>query len=357
MNNQFFSGKRQLLLLAALLSGILLISCAPSGNAITPGSAERREWTDSLGRTVMIPERVHRIAVTGPVAQTMVFALAPEMLSGYAVKWSGNAGEFLPEKFQDLPVFGQITGGSEILNPEELLQAAPDLIIDIGESGSAVAGELDSLFEKTGIPVVNVSMTMKTAGETFRELGHLLSLEEKAEEYAVYCERIYRKARGIAEKAAKKKILYVTETDGIHVIARNSYHSEILDMMAENAAVIEQPSSKGTGNEVDMEQMLLWDPEVLLFAPGIDVSGTVSDPEWMGLQAVRNGEIYQVPSGPCNWMGFPPGIQRILGMMWLSEILYPDQCDFELKEITQEYYRMFYHSELSDQQYRKLVGR
>ena len=35
-----------------------------------------------------------------------------------------------------------------------------------------------------------------------------------------------------------------------------------------NQAVVASPSSRGTGNEVDMEQLYLWNPEVIIFDAG-----------------------------------------------------------------------------------------
>lgn len=29
--------------------------------------------------------------------------------------------------------------------------------------------------------------------------------------------------------------------------------------------------------------------------------------EWKNVNAIRDGKYYEVPSGPYNWMGFPPG--------------------------------------------------
>jgi len=198
---------------------------------------------------------------------------------------------------------------------------------------------------------------MAEAGDTFRMLGDLLGLEERAKTYAEYCESVYDRAVGIAESVEKVDLLYVTGIDGYGVIATGSYQSELIDLMSNNLAVVDNPSSKGTGNTVEMEQLLVWDPEVIIFsAEGLyDEAG--EDPIWNQLQAIRNNQYYEVPFGPYNWMGFPPSVQRYLGLLWIAELLYPEAVEYDLCEEVKTYYEMFYHKELTDAQYEALVSR
>ena len=105
-----------------------------------------------------------------------------------------------------------------------------------------------------------------------------------------------------------------------------------------------------------MEQILLWNPDVIIFAPNSVYGSVEGDPSWEQITAIQNGAYYEVPYGPYNWMGFPPSIQRYLGMMWMAELLYPEAADYDLKEEVVKYYEMFYHVELTDEQYDKLVA-
>ena len=154
---------------------------------------------------------------------------------------------------------------------------------------------------------------------------------------------------------ARRSVMYCTQEDGLNVLARNSYHSQVLDRMCENVAVLEDPSSQGSGNEVNLEQMMLWDPEVILFAPGSYYDYVAEDPAWATLQAIRKGHYYEVPSGPYNWMGQPPSSNRILGILWLAQLLYPDLADYDMKAKTMEYYELFYHCTLTEEQYESLL--
>ena len=126
-------------------------------------------------------------------------------------------------------------------------------------------------------------------------------------------------------------------------------------MMSSNAAVVDEPSSKGTGNEVDMEQILLWNPDVILFAPNSIYDTAADDAAWQQLTAIQTGHYYEVPLGPYNWLGFPPSVQRYLGMLWLSDLLYPEQANYDLFSEVSRYYQLFYHRSLSREQFDALT--
>ena len=125
--------------------------------------------------------------------------------------------------------------------------------------------------------------------------------------------------------------------------------------MSSNAAVVDEPSSKGTGNEVDMEQILLWNPDVILFAPNSIYDTAADDAAWQQLTAIQTGHYYEVPFGPYNWLGFPPSVQRYLGMLWLSDLLYPEQANYDLFSEVSRYYQLFYHCSLSREQFDALT--
>lgn len=127
-------------------------------------------------------------------------------------------------------------------------------------------------------------------------------------------------------------------------------------MLCDNLAVVDDPSSKGTGNEVDMEQILAWDPDVILFAPGSVYATVAEDEMWKDVRAIQEGNYYEVPFGPYNWLGFPPSAQRYLGMLWMTKLFYGDVADYDMYEKAAEYYELFYHCELTEEQYNALVA-
>lgn len=321
----------------------------------TEPQPETREFTDSLGRTVTLPTKLDKVAISGPLAQIFCFALCPDKLVGIATAWDKTAEAFFDTSYYNLPILGQLYGGKGELNLETLLASGAQVVIDVGEPKKTAKDDLDALQEQTGIVFVHITATTETAADAYRKLGDLVGMTEEAEVLAKYCEQTYANITELMSKVTKKRVLYCLGDKGCNVIAKGSFHGEILDMMAENVAVVDSPSSKGTGNEVDMEQILLWNPDVILFAPG-SIYGTVtSDSAWTELDAIKNDNFYEVPFGPYNWMGFPPSVQRYLGMLWLAKLLYPEQADFKLFTEVQNYFKLFYHCELTQAQFEDLM--
>lgn len=356
------NGKKRIALLLALVMSVSLFACGAQpetnngGSQNTGDEAATRVFTDSCGREVTVPVNVEKVAVSGPLAQIVVFAMAPDKLVGIANAWDESAAQFLDTKYYDLPLLGQLYGGKGEMNLETLLAAAPDVVIDVGEPKGSIVEDMDALQEQTGIPFVHIDAYLASMDNTYAMLGDLLAMPNEAQGRADYCRYAYDRAVEIANGVEKANLLYITGDEGLNVIAKGSYHAEAIDLLVNNLAVVEEPSSKGTGNEVDMEQILNWNPDVILFAPGSIYASVGSNENWQTVTAIKNGAYYEVPMGPYNWMGFPPSVQRLLGMTWMAKILYPDAADYDLYTEVSTYFQLFYHCELTQTQYDALVG-
>ena len=354
------NAKRLLALLLVLVMSVSLFAC---GQKQQPDAADEgtqtettRVFTDSCGREVTVPADIQKVAVSGPLAQMVVFAIAPDKMVGVANAWDESAKAYFDAKYLELPLLGQLYGGKGELNLETLLAVEPDVVIDVGEPKDSMAEDLDALQEQTGIPFVHIDAYLASMDDTYAMLGDLLAMPNEAQGLADYCRYAYDKVKAIADSVEKVNLLYVTGEEGLNVIARGSYHAEVIDMLCNNLAVVDEPSSKGTGNEVDMEQILNWNPDAVIFAPG-SIYSTVADNEnWQTIPAIRDGRYYEAPMGPYNWMGFPPSVQRILGMQWMAKVLYPDAADYDMYETTQTYFQLFYHCDLTAEQYAALTA-
>ena len=64
-------------ILTLLLAALMLLSTACAA-AKAPQAPETRTFTDSVGRTVAVPCTIDKVAVSGPLAQIVLFALCPD---------------------------------------------------------------------------------------------------------------------------------------------------------------------------------------------------------------------------------------------------------------------------------------
>ena len=321
-----------------------------------PSTPEFVSFTDSVERTVEIPSQITRVSPSGPVAQMFLLAIAPDLMVTAASKYSDAQMEYLPAGIATLPVVGQFYGSADI-NFETIASVNPQLVIDVGEPKGTIIEDMDEIMTTLAIPSVHITATLRSSPEAFRELGKLLGREEKGEQLALYCEKILAQTDDIMTKVGDNKVnaLYCLGDTGQNVIAQTSFHAEVLDFVLNNLAVVDNPAGKGTGNETDIEQISVWNPDFIIFGYN-SVYGTVAaDGAWSAVPAIGAGYYVEAPSGPYDWIGNPPSINRYLSMMWLTKLLYPDFADFDLYAQVREYYNLFYGYELSEAKYAKLT--
>ena len=347
-------------ILIGLLALVFLLTLTACGKAIAPDAVQTQSFTDSTGRTLTLPAEIKTIAITGPLSQVYILPLAGDMLVGVCNEFSADAAMYLPEEIFSKTEIGQLYGGKSEMDLEALLAAAPDIVIDIGEPKDSIASDLTALTEQTGIPFIHVDATVRTAPDAYRTLGKLLNKEQKAEELAQWCEATYANITAVMEKIdadnARTGLLYCLGDKGVNVIAEGSFHAETINMMSRNLAVITDVFPGGLGNEVDLEQILLWDPEVIIFAPDSCYEAIAADPQWQSVSAVANGNYFKTPEGPYGWLSSPPAVQRYLGMLWLGKLLYPEYTQYDLQEEITNYYKLFYGCDLTDEMYQNLIA-
>ena len=348
--------------LLALLLTLCMILTLFAGCGAAPGQkkAATKEFTDSLGRTVTVPHEITKIAISGPLSQVYIIPLAGDLLVGVSNAFASDAALYLPDYISEMTEIGQLYGGKGEMDLEALLAAAPDVVIDIGEPKGSMAEDLTTLTEQTGIPFIHIDATVATAPEAYRTLGQLLNREEKAEKLATWCETTYAGIVAMMERVdadnARKSLLYCLGATGTNVMAEGSFHAETVNLMAQNLAVVEEVSFSGDGNEVDLEQILLWNPEVIVFDPASCYDTVGDNAQWQPLDAISSGNYYKTPYGPYGWLSSPPAVQRYLGMLWLGQLLYPEYVEYDLQEEVTTYYKLFYDCDLTDDMYQALVA-
>lgn len=349
-----------MLLVCSMIFGLTACSGAndkKEENAVTDTQeSETRIFTDDCGREVEIPSEITRIVPSGPPAQIILFSIAPEMFVGLSNEWTESARGIIADEYFDLPYLGQLYNTAN-LNVEELAMADPQVLIDIGEKKDTLEDDLNTLQEQTNIPAVFISSSLETMPETYRTLGKLLGKEEKAEELARFCEKVYDRTISIMEEVGENKVnaLYVLGEEGLNVIANGAFQAEVIDMLTNNLAVVDNPMSKGSGNEVTLEQIALWNPDFILFAQDSIYDIAAEKDTWKEMTAIANDNYVKVPEGPHNWLASPPSVQRYLGLIWLTAELYPDYCDYDVKAEIMEYYKLFYGCDLTEEQYDTLT--
>ncbi|MGN1001774.1 MAG: ABC transporter substrate-binding protein [Oscillospiraceae bacterium] len=344
-----------LILLLAPLSGC-------GGGSAPTETGETVIFTDSAGRKVEVPAEITRVAPSGAVATMFLASVCPEYMVCIAATPSSSQFQYLDQSLIKLPTTGQLYGSKSTINFEALMDAQPQVIIDLGDAKDGISRDMNALQKQTGIPVVFIEADLEHMAEAFRMLGQLLyGKSERCTALADYVEETVSLARETAARIPESErlsVMYTSGVSGLNTNARGSVQAQVIDLIgAENAIVVEDVSDKGGGNIINLEQLYLFDPDVILFSPGSVYATAAGDKSWSQLRAVQEGRYYEIPGLPYNWMSNPPSLNMLLGIRWLGNLIYPDYYDFDMVAEAQRAYRLLWDYELSEEEAVELLSR
>lgn len=338
-------------------AAILFLVCF----SVAADAGETRELVDMAGRHLVIPVKPERVYSTNPIGTTLMYTIAPDQLMGWNYPLKEKEKHFLPEKYRNLPVVGGWYS-TKTGNLEQIVALEPDLFICMSNIDDTTLSFADKLQDQTGIPVIIASYELGELDETYRFLGKLLGEEEKAETLARYCHDTVESITGMAARIPEERrvrVYYAEGPDGQRTDPAGSRHTQVLKMVG-GVNVAEVPSGAKAGMAaVSMEQIHLWDPDLIISwgtVRGGYADGIMDDPNWKELRAVRSYQVYVVPDNPFCWFDRPPSVNRIIGLKWLGNLLYPEVFDFDMVSEAREFYRLFWHYDLSDLEAREILS-
>lgn len=311
--------------------------------------------TDAAGRRLPVPARVERVFPAGPPAAILLYTLAPDLLLGWTNARAPEEREFLLPEIAARPAVGRITGRGNTASLESVLALRPDLVLDVGATTDTYVSLADRVQAQTGLSYALLDGTLSRTPETYRELGRLVRREREAEALALFSQALLDRVRArIAPVPAgrRPRVYFARGPRGLETARGGSINVESLDLMgAANVAA----EGRGGLATVSVEQVLAWDPDVVVTAEAAFARNVRSDPAWAALRAVREGRVHLAPALPFGWIDSPPSVNRLAGLPWLGRILYPDLFPEDLAAETRALYARLYHVTPTDAQIARLL--
>jgi iron complex transport system substrate-binding protein len=307
-----------------------------------PRVARAAAVTDATGRALPVPEKVVRVFPAGPPAAILLYTLAPDLLLGWP---RANRPEECLYMLPDVctrPEVGRITGRGNTANLEGVIALRPDLILDVGSTSGTFVSLAERVQQQTGIPYALLDGRFDAVAATYRKLGALTGRQADSERLARYTEDTFRTtAERIASIApnARPRVYYARGPRGLVTGLGGSINVETIERLAQNVA---GANSGGLAN-VSIEQVLLWNPDVIVTIDQNFAASVRGDPAWAPIKAVRENRVHLSPKMPFGWVDFPPSVNRLIGLWWLAKILYPDKFPEDMRKLTRDFYTMFYH--------------
>lgn len=365
-------------LLSLVLALCLMLSLATA--ACAEAAPETRIVTDVWNREVEIPAEVDSIICLGSMGPRFAAYLdVVDMMVGAEdsdINKMTARYDYSPvyhEQLKVLPSVGSGGGSGENNGyAEAIIQVQPDVII-AGFNEDAC----EELEAQTGIPVV--SIRYRTQGfidegfhRSMRVFAEVVGAQERCEEVLAYIEEcrtdLNERTKDIPEEDKLKAYTGAVTFNGRHgfaftyvnfpaFTAVNANNVADVFLQERTGEAAEKAKAEGKayigndGFEVDLEQIIAWDPDIVFLDPGnMDLVNDeyANNPGFFdSLRAVQEGQVYTMPS--TNAAG--PNITYLLiNAYYAGKTLYPEQfADIVLEEKAGEIMELMLGQDFFDQ--------
>lgn len=351
-------------LLFSILLSLFLTGCGDlATKAENSTKNNNRTVVDMADRKVTIPKTIKKVYSVNPVGTILVYTLSPSKVAGWNYQLSDNEKKYIIKEYRDLPNLGSIIGNGNSGNSEEIIKVNPDIIIYMGDINQSTIASVEKLQKQLNIPIVVVNGSINKLDKAYEFIGDVINEKSKAKELADYCNKTITETKTMVEKIPEEKrvkVYYAEGLDGLQTDPKGSSHTEILDLVKGlNAADIEL--KKGNSSpKVSIEQVISWNPDLIIIGfqaghQGGCYNTIINNEKWKNIKAVKDNKIYEIPQYPFSWFDRPPSVNRIIGIKWLANLIYPDYVRIDIKSDIKEFYSKFYHYNLSDDEVNKLI--
>ena len=342
---------REMGLLGALLVLSLLCfsGCSQANQPQTTSPPATITIKDCAGRQVEIPAKVNRIACLCPDA-AYTLAMFDQGDKIVAVVNGIKRDIILTDMYpaiKDLPM----PKSSGVINIEELISTKPDVVFVKRDISSSDA-EVEKL-KKVKIPFLVVDYNnIKEQQYAAEMIGKVVGETEKAKQYTQYYQDCINRVKERTQDIDSQQRVRVYHS--INEATRTDVAGSLSDEWLQAAGAYNVSSQEKLrlleGKYfASLEQILLWNPEVILVNETGVANYILTNKQWAPLQAVKQQKVLQLPNGLSRW-GHPSSPETPLAILWTAQTLYPDRfADMDMVVESKSFYKAFFGLELSDE--------
>lgn len=335
--------KLHLFLLLCVFLAFSLAAC--SGNV--PDSQENVIAQE--GKTVTVVDHLNR--------QVKIEKEPERIVSGYYISTSALIALGLEEKLVGIeakadtrPIYSLAApellalpnvGTAKEFDLEGCISLEPDLVI----LPIKLKDQIKTL-EDMGVTVIGVNPESK---ELLVEMITMIAKLTGAEGYQDLIDFYEQKEKELTELHSK-----FTEKPKVYLAGNSNMLSTATKKMYQND-LIEAAGGINVANDIEetywanvsYEQLVQYNPDFIIIAPEAKYSkdDVLNDTNISGISAIQNKNVYQMPKSFEAWDSPVPS--SILGKMWLTSILYPEEYPYDnfIKEAA-DFYLKFYDFEV-----------
>lgn len=346
-----------------LILGILLSLCAcgaanqPAPTAAAETTAEPTEEpaaepetrivVDGLGREIEVPAKVETIVTLGNASRMATYlGLADKMITVTSGDNNDSVvmayGYYNHDIWADLPVCS--SGGYGEINPEVIIEASPDVILCTFEED--IVANIEEQLGRKVVAAPQGTLFAEDYEHALRVFGEACGVSDRAETVIAFIREcladLDSRTSSIADDNKPTALCAAATFRGGHGIAGVYANNAVFATVnAKDVTVGYIDAQKGV--EVDKEQVLEWNPDLIVLDAsnlGLVENEYAEDPAFFeSLNAVKNGELYQWPNSTSNYTNVEI---PLVNAYYIGSVMFPEafaDVDFETK--AEEIFRFF----------------
>jgi len=333
----------------------LMVTVLMAGLAGAAVADEIVEVVDQTGASVRIPQPVQRLVSVYGAGTFYVYTLGASeslVMAWYiGVKGIGQASASmlrLEPRLEEILAFGDP-------NVEEVVARDAQLVLVDGSRHGAFADQMTEL----GVPVIRYLVeTPDALVEAVLLTGTALggTALDRANAFIEDYNRLLAAVAtdvGSVTPEDRVRVLFLG-TNPLQAASGEMYQTFLIEA-AGGVSVTKELA--GYWNEVNLEQILLWNPNVIVIPPygPVQPSDILESPDWATIRAVQDGRVHRMPRviAPMD----TPVPESLLGVAWMASRFYPDLVRIDLAAEIDRFYSLYYGYDLTDEERELLIGR
>ncbi len=290
-------------------------------------------------------------------ATFILYIMDPDLIIGWNGILRGSEKKYIPEKYQKLPIVGGWYGNGIIPDKEVLIKAGikKALVLTTGSERDAVA--VNTLKELKIETIQLNGVTMQDYIDIFKTLGKEPDMKERGDELAAYAEQSLKTVSGMMKgypENKRLKVYFAQGARGLETFCHGTYREEAI-ALAGGGTVHKCAERTQDIVTISFEQLMRYDPDVILIQEPAFAVKYKGDPKWKRLRAVKEGRIFQVPYEPFSWLDRPPSYMRFIGVPWLVCKMQPDRCAIDMDNETRSFMKLFFREDLTEGQLKEVL--
>ena len=151
--------------------------------------------------------------------------------------------------------------------------------------------------------------------------------------------------------------VYHSITEAVRTDGENSLGSDwIKTVGCTDVSVGSELKSEGDDYYASIEQIFVWDPDVVICNDASTAEYFKTNEKFQGLRAVRENQVYNIPIGFTRW-GHQGSCETFFGMLWLGTTVYPEVYgDIDLRAEVTDFYQNVAGIQVDDALWDKILS-